>query len=129
MCIRDRPHSSTIAEVKTHISAIERVQHSKVVPSWRSAAARHKAKILLQDVISKTGKLTEEKKKLKEFFLQFGIVIDIDTMSEADVAKLQQADEIIAEATAIVPCCNNDSAYNLLDTIKQNAEKLSLIHI
>jgi len=46
-------------------------------------------------------------------------------MSEADVAKLQQADEIIAEATAIVPCCNNDSAYSLLDTIEQNAEKFS----
>ena len=119
------PHSSNIAEVKTHISAIERVQHNKVVPSWHSAAARNKAKTLLRDVMSKTGKLTEEKKKLKEFFLQFGIVIDIDTMSEADVAKLQQADEIIAEATAIVPCCNNDSAYSLLDTIEQNAEKFS----
>ena len=29
------PRSSTIAEVKTHISAIERVQHNKVVPSYR----------------------------------------------------------------------------------------------
>lgn len=119
------PHPSTVAEVKTHISAIERVQHNKVVPSWHSAAARNKAKTLLRDVMSKTGKLTEEKKKLKEFFQQFGVVIDIDTMSEADVAKLQQADEVIAEATVIVPCCNNDSAYNLLDTIEQNAEKLS----
>lgn len=119
------PRSSTIAEVKTHISAIERVQHNKVVPSWHSAAARNKATTLLRDVMSKTGKLTEEKKKLKEFFLQFGIVINIDTMSEADVAKLQQADEIIAEATAIVPCCNNDSAYSLLDAIEQNVEKFS----
>lgn len=121
------PHPSTIAEVKTHISAIERVQHNKVIPSWHSASARNTAKTLLRDVMSKTGELTEEKKKLKEFFLQFSVVIDIDTMSEVDVAKLQQADEVIAEATAIVPCCNNDSAYNLLDTIEQNAEKFFAI--
>lgn len=119
------PYPSTIAEVKTHISAIERVQHNKVVPSWHSASSRNKAKTLLRDVMSKSGKLAKKKKKLKEFFLQFGVVIDVDTMSEADVAKLQHADKVIAEADAIVPCCNNDSAYSLLDTIEQKAEAFS----
>lgn len=116
---------STIAEVKIHISAIERAQQNRVVASWRSAATRNTAKALLQDVLSKTKKLSEEKTKLQEFFQQFGIVIDIDAMSETDVAKLQHANEVIPEASAIVPCCNNNFAYSLLDTIEQNAEKYS----
>ena len=121
------PNPSTIAEVKTHISAIERAQRNKVVASWHFASARNKAKALLRDVQSKIEKLSEEKKKLKEFFQQFGIVIDIDAMTEADVAKLLQANDLIPEAAAIVPCCNNDSAYSLLDTIAQNAGKHSAL--
>lgn len=121
------PAPSTIAEVKTQISAIEKIQNNKAVPCWHSVNARDKAKTLLQDVISKTEKLTDEKKKLKEFFLQFGIVIDIDTMSETDAARFWQADEIIPEATVIISCCNNDSAYAQLDTIEQNVEKFSEI--
>ncbi len=119
------PNPSTIAEVKAHISAIEKIQKNKVVPSWDSAVARDKAQILLRDVMSKTAKLAEEKQKLKEFFQQFGIVINIATMSENDVSKLQAADEVIPEAEALVSCCSNESAHNLLDTIEQNKENFS----
>lgn len=121
------PGPATLGEVQTQISVIEKVQNNKVVASWRSADARNTAKKLLWNILSKTRKLAEDKKRLKEFFLQSGITIDIDTMSKADVAKLQQADEVISEAAAIVACCNNDSAYSLLDTIDQNVALFSVM--
>ena len=121
------PKPTTLREVRTQISAIEKVQKSKIAASWRSAAARNIAKKLLWNILSKTRKLTEDKTRLKKFFMQFGIAIDIDTMSETDVAKFRQANEVIPEAAAIVACCNNDSAYSLLDTIDQNAVQFSVI--
>ncbi len=119
------PSPTTLREVKAQISAIEKAQQNKVVASWHSASARTVAKQLLQEALDKTNKLAEAKEKLKAFFQQVGIVIDVDTMSDSDVAKLQQADRVVSEAAAIVPCCKNDSAYSLLDTIDQNAENFS----
>lgn len=121
------PNPVTLQEVQTQISAIEKAKKNKVVTSWHSAAGRSKAKMLLQDVMGKAEKLTGDKEKLKALFQQFGIIIDIDSMSEADLAKLEQADNAIPEAAVIVPCCNNDSAYSLLDEIDQNKERFSEI--
>ncbi|MGN0536516.1 MAG: AAA domain-containing protein [Acutalibacteraceae bacterium] len=120
-------YPDTLAKVKAQISAIEKVRHSKVVHSWQSLDSRNKAKQLLMDIISRTSKLTDDKKKLQDFFLRFGITIEVDTLSEDDVAKLYRADEIIPEAAAIVSCCNNDDAYRLLDTIKQNFEQYAVL--
>ena len=120
------PNPTTLREIQTQISAIEKVQKNKTAASWHSAAARDFAKNLLGDVLSKTQKLAADKAKLKKYFLQFGIAIDIETMSETDVAKFRQAKEGIPEAAAIVSCCNNDSAYCLLDTIDQNATRFSV---
>lgn len=121
------PNPVTLQEVQTQISAIEKAKKNKVVTSWHSAAGRSKAKMLLQDVMGKAEKLTGDKEKLKALFQQFGIIIDIDSMSEADLAKLEQADNAIPEVAVIVPCCNNDSAYSLLDEIDQNKERFSEI--
>lgn len=118
---------ATLEEIQHQISAIEKAQKNRIVASWHSAAGRSKAKMLLQDVLGKAEKLTGDKEKLKALFQQFGIIIDIDSMSEADLAKLEQADNAIPEAAIIVPCCNNDSAYSLLDEIDQNKERLSVI--
>lgn len=120
------PNPTTLTEVQTQISAIEKAKHNKVISGWNTIEKRGTAKKLLQDVISKTSKLTDDKKKLSEFFQAFGIVIDVNSMSESDVAKFQIAGKAIDDATAIVPSCNNDSAYNLLDTIDHNTEKFSL---
>ena len=119
------PAPFTITEVKTHISAIEKIQKSKIVLSWRFSDAREKAGILLQNVISKAASLSEKKQKLQAYFQQFGIVINIEAMSENDLTKLQAADKEIPEAEALVFCCSNESAYNLLDTIEQNKEKFA----
>lgn len=119
------PNPATLQDVQTQISAIERVQNAMVVASWHSAAGRKEAKILLQDVLSRTEKLIEGKEKLRGYFQKFGILIDIATISNVDLKKLEQADEIIPEATAIISCCNSDSAYSLLDAIDQNRERLS----
>lgn len=119
------PKPTTLEEIQSQISAIEKAQKNKIVASWHSAAGRSKAKMLLQDVLSKAEKLTGNKEKLKTLFQQFGIVIDIDSMSEVDLTKLEKADNTIPEAAVIVSCCNNDSAYSLLDAIDQNKERFS----
>lgn len=121
------PRPTTLREVKTQISVIEKAQQNKIVSSWHSASTRIAAKQLLQEVLGKTNELAEAKKKLEKFFKQVGIVIDVDTMSDSDVAKLQQADKVVPEAVSIVRCCKNDSAYNLLDTIDQNSENFSAL--
>ena len=114
---------ATLQEVQNHIAAIDKVKHSKVVPTWKTLSGRLKAKQLLDDVISRAGKLENDKKVLREFFLLHGITIDISTLSEEDVAKIRRADEAIPEAAAIVASCNSESAWQLLDTIDQKAEQ------
>lgn len=121
------PSPATLVEVKAQISAIEKVQHNEVVPVWQSAPARRRAKQLLLDIISKTDKLEDDKKKLKEFFQKVGIIIDIGTLSEDDVAKLQCAGDVVPEASAIVLSCNDDKAFCLLDTINTQAEQYILL--
>ena len=118
---------TTLAEAQIQISAIEKVKHNKVVPAWQSSTGRTKAKQLLRDVINRTSKLADDKNKLREFFEQFGISIDIDTMSEDETARLYRADEVIPEAAAVVPSCNNDAAYRMLDTIDDNVEQHALL--
>lgn len=121
------PNPVTLSEVQTQISAIEKVKHNKVVPAWQSSNGRSKAKQLLGEVINKTSKLAEDKEKLREFFERFGISINIDKMSEDEVARLYRADEVIPEAATVVPSCNNDAAYRMLDTIDDNVEQHTLL--
>lgn len=120
------PRPVDLEETQSQISAMERAQQNTVVSSWQSKDAREKAKVLLQDIVSRTEKLAEDKKHLQMFFQQFGMTVEVDGLAEGDVVKLQRADERIPEANAIVSCCNSDEAYHLLDTIDQNKERYAM---
>lgn len=118
---------TTLAEVQTQISTIKKVKYNNVVPTWQSSYGRNRTKQLLRDVISRTDRLVASKKELESFFARFGIVIDVDSLSEDDVAKLQRADEVVPEVTAIVSSCQNDAAYRMLDIIDNNIEQYALL--
>lgn len=121
------PNPTTLTEVHTQINAIENIKHNKVVPAWQYSLARNQAKQLLEDLIGRTGKLSDDKKKLAEFFRTFGIVINVESLSEDDVFKLCRADETIPEAETIVSSCNHDTAYTMLKAIDNNVQQYTLL--